>query len=195
MHTQKLRRSHQCVNTLVIDELGLAHGKNRIDVAVFNGCIHGYEIKSSKDTLERFPDQLEIYRKCLEKLTLVVAPNHLDEMLAMAPSWCGIVLAEKGVRGGIRFSTIQRARKNPEIDAVSLAHLLWKNEAVALLEHLGVAGNQHCKSRIELYKQLSRLISIRELSAWIKEQITKREAWRVGQRLSSNGGLPRLASK
>jgi hypothetical protein len=179
LHTQKLKAYHDCINTIVVDELGLIHGKNRIDIAVFNGCLHGYEIKSSKDNLERFPDQLLVYRECLEKLTLVVAPNHFDEVLSTLPIWCGILVADKGPRGGINFSTIRRAQKNPEINAVSLAHLLWKNEAIALLDRLGVEKNKLKLSRAELYKELSQLVSISELSAWIKEQFMKRETWRV----------------
>ncbi|WP_128815240.1 hypothetical protein [Vibrio sp. 624788] len=45
-HKKKLKSQHEDNQTLVIDELGLMHGSNRIDIAVVNGCIHGYEIKS-----------------------------------------------------------------------------------------------------------------------------------------------------
>lgn len=195
LHTQKLKAYHSCSNTIVVDELGLAHGKNRIDIAVFNGCLHGYEIKSSKDNLERLPDQLSIYRMCLEKLTLVVAPNHLDKVFSISPLWCGILLADKGPRGGVNFSTIRRAQKNPEINAVSLAHLLWKKEAIALLDKLGVGINKQKLSRVELYSQLSQFVSIGELSAWIKEQFMKRETWRVVPQLLQDDGLHQLASR
>ncbi|MDD5241971.1 MAG: sce7726 family protein [Sulfuricella sp.] len=195
LHTKKLKEYHNCLNTIVIDELGLIHGKNRIDIAVFNGCLHGYEIKSSRDNLDRFPDQLLIYRECLEKLTLVVAPNHLDGVFSISPQWCGILLADKGPRGGINFSTIRRAQKNPEINAISLAHLLWRNEAIALLDRLGIERNKQKPSRTELYNQLSQLVSISELSAWIKEQFMKRETWRAVPQLLQGGDLHPLASK
>lgn len=194
LHAQKLKGYHQCEKTFVVDELGLAHGRNRIDIAVFNGYLHGYEIKSSKDTLDRFSDQLQIYRECLEKLTIVVAPNHLEGVLSVTPYWCGVLLAEKGARGGIRFSTIRRAQKNPEIKAISFAHLLWKNEAIELLDILGIVGNKQNQSRVVLYQQLAQIISIRELSSWIKKQVMKREAWRVVQQPLLNDGLHPLAS-
>jgi hypothetical protein len=60
LHAKRLRRLKTHPNTLVIDELGLAHAKSRIDVAVINGCIHGYEIKSDKDTLDRLSKQIDI---------------------------------------------------------------------------------------------------------------------------------------
>ena len=34
-------------STLVIDELGLDHGRNRVDIAVINGELHGYELKAT----------------------------------------------------------------------------------------------------------------------------------------------------
>jgi hypothetical protein len=178
LHATELQQFHQCKNTVVVDELGLIHGKNRIDIAVLNGCLHGYEIKSSKDTLIRLADQLRMYRECLEKLTLVVASNHLEGVLSVCPHWCGIVLADKGSRDEINFTTIRDSQKNPEIDAVSLAHLLWRKEAINILERLDVKYSKNI-TRIELYKKLSELVSISELTALIKEQFMARETWRV----------------
>src|SRR5690242_17854466 len=54
----KLLREHIAdPRTLVLDELGLRHGACRVDIAVVNGSMHGYEIKSDSDTLERLPSQ------------------------------------------------------------------------------------------------------------------------------------------
>ena len=69
----------------MIDELGLAHAKSRIDVAVINGCIHGYEIKSAKDSLDRFATQIDIYRQTLQKLTIVAAPKHVAGIIGQLP--------------------------------------------------------------------------------------------------------------
>ena len=109
LHQKALRRMHACPNTLVVDELGLAHAKVRIDVAVINGCVHGYEIKSATDSLYRLERQLEFYRECLEKLTIVCDEKHARAVLKIAPKWCGILTAKKGPRGGIKFVTVSRA--------------------------------------------------------------------------------------
>ena len=102
-------------DTIVVDELGLSHAKARIDVAVINGSVHGYEIKSSLDTLEsRLPAQLELYTRCLEKLTLVCAPRHIERVTSIAPHWCGILMAEKGARGAVTFTTVRRPSSNTQ---------------------------------------------------------------------------------
>lgn len=194
-HKKRLQRYHDCSNSIIIDELGLAHGKNRIDIAVLNGFIHGYEIKSSKDTLTRLPSQLAEYRKSLEKISIVAAPNHMAELLLNTPVWCGLILTEKGPRGGIHFSNIRSPQINPDIEPISLAHLLWRDEAIDLLIHLGADKKLLNGSKLTLYRHLSELISIRELSAWIKKMFMERGNWRVDRPLFQGDGLLQLASK
>ena len=45
-------------STRVFEELGLCQGDARVDVAVVNGSIHGFEIKSERDSLDRLSNQL-----------------------------------------------------------------------------------------------------------------------------------------
>ena len=82
LHRKRLRHQKSQPNTLVIDELGLAHARSRIDIAVINGYIHGYEIKSAQDNLDRLGSQLKVYRQTLQKLTIVTAPKHMPKILS-----------------------------------------------------------------------------------------------------------------
>ena len=187
-HNQRLSLHHKCPDTLVIDELGLAHGKNRIDIAVVNGCIHGYEIKSSKDNLSRLAEQLGSYKQCLEKLTIIAAPNHIEAVSQMAPDWAGLILADKGIRGGFKFSSKRRPQKNPSIDLVALSHLLWRKEVIETLRELGIPEREIKGSRIKLYEQLAKTITTKELTAWIKKHFMYRKNWRAVQQPSQCGG-------
>lgn len=58
-------------NTRIVNELGIDFGSSRVDVAVINGNIHGYEIKSDLDTLERLPRQMTYYNKLFQRMTIV----------------------------------------------------------------------------------------------------------------------------
>ena len=58
---QKLEKKYRDADTIIINELGLLQGLCRVDVAVINGIIHGYEIKSEADTLERLPLQAKLW--------------------------------------------------------------------------------------------------------------------------------------
>lgn len=162
----------------MIDELGLAHARSRIDLAVFNGHLHGYEIKSSADTLDRLPRQLETYVNALQKLTLVIATRHLDAAKALVPDWCGLTEIVEGPRGGITFVSRRRARVNPELDPFMLAHLLWHPEAQNLLRGRGASKADVNAPRKRLYRLLADEIPISELAPAIKAAMASRTGWR-----------------
>ncbi len=77
-------------NTRIIEEFGSCQGNARVDVAVINGSIHGYEIKSEKDTLKRPPIQKEYYNRTLDFVTLVCEETHLEKAEQIIPNWWGI---------------------------------------------------------------------------------------------------------
>ncbi len=181
LHRKALRAFHRCNDTLVIDELGLAHAKARIDVAVINGCVHGFEIKSAADALTRLPRQLELYEECLEMLTIVCAEKHIAGVRELAPRWCGITKVTKGPRGGIEFTTVRGAKRNPNIQAYRLAHLLWRSEAVAILTEANATPKVLRAPRKTLYKSLAAKFSVAEITAFIKQSMASRQDWRPQQ--------------
>lgn len=178
LHSKKLIRHRQCNDTLVIDELGLSHARSRIDIAVLNGTLHGYEIKSECDTLERFDVQLDTYRKALGRLTVVCSTKHLSAVLTHAPDWCGVIEARRGARGAVLFSTHRRASANPCLDREVLAQLLWRDEAFQLLRSRGIPTSDLKGPRRELYALISNLCSKEEIMSEIKAAIRQRENWR-----------------
>lgn len=165
-------------DVFVIDELGLAHARGRVDLVVFNGHLHGYEIKSSKDTLTRLPRQLAIYYPALQKLTLVVATRHVEAASAMVSDWCGLVEIIEGPRGGVGFASRRRSRVNPNLDPFMLAHLLWRTEAQELLRLRGASSSDLNAPRKQLYRTIADEIPVQELSAAIKAAMASRARWR-----------------
>ena len=171
---QKLRPG-----TLVIDELGLAHARSRIDVAVINGYVHGYEIKSARDNLDRLGRQLQVYRQTLQKLTVVTASRHKSRLWDELPSWCGVIEVEHGPRHGTKLHLVRSARLNPEVDSVMLAHLLWRQEVLELLTTIGYAPKELRFPRRRLYEMLCERLGPREIAAEIRKVMAHRRAWRV----------------
>src|SRR5690606_31017878 len=88
-------------STLVVEEFGLDRGGCRVDVAVLNGLMHGYEIKSDADTLARLPSQVTSYSAVLDKATLVVGACHVERALELVPNWWGIRVVRTGSRGAV----------------------------------------------------------------------------------------------
>jgi hypothetical protein len=178
LHSKRFRHQKLRPGTLVIDELGLAHARSRVDIAVINGCVHGYEIKSAQDSLDRLGGQIDIYRQALQKVTIVTAQRHLSKVMASLPDWCGVIEVVQGARGGIQLQLLRSARINPDIDPVMLAHLLWRPEVLELLSRVGYAPRQLRGPRKQLYKMLCEAMTLREITAAIHEFMTRRQTWR-----------------
>ena len=157
-------------------------------MAVINGCIHGYEIKSAKDTLGRLATQIDIYRYTLQKLTIVAAPKHVAGIMTQAPEWCGVIAVEQGPRGGIGFHMLRNAVANPEIDPVMMAHLLWRDETIDLLTRIGYAPKDLRRPRKQLYEMLCEAMSLREITSSIRSIMAQRQAWRDRPAHASCGG-------
>ncbi|MEX0964829.1 MAG: sce7726 family protein [Pseudohongiellaceae bacterium] len=181
LHRKLLKKQHSCKKTIVINELGLNHGRQRIDIAVLNGKLHGYEIKSSQDSLNRLEKQLAAYELYFERLTLIVAENHLEGVVKMAPRWCEIIVLRKGARGAIYFRQYRRAQRNSKVDINSLLHLLWKKEALEFISELNIDGEYSRRSRVKLYELIAQVAGIEEVIDWTKKCFESRVNWRAVQ--------------
>ena len=173
--------------TLVVDELGLRHGAIRIDLAVLNGTLHGYEIKSDRDTFDRLPNQAKAYNSVFDRITLVVGNQLYRKALRIVPQWWGVKIAEMGLRGGIRFRHVRRSRNNPAPDSLAIAKLLWREEALLLLEDLGTADGLRNKPRAIIYSRLAEVVDPRQLRTIVRQRLKCRTGWRFGEQQMSNG--------
>lgn len=167
-------------NTRIIDELGLAHGLARVDVAVVNGRLHGYEIKSDLDTLNRLSGQVAVYNSVFDRMTLIAGKRHAEHALRLTPEWWGVKQALVGPRGGIRFRTLRRADPNPSVQALSVARLLWRDEALMLLERLGEARGFSKKPRAQVFAHLAETAPLNLLRSYVRECLKSRRIHRFG---------------
>ena len=76
-------------DTIIRHEVGICAGKRRIDMAVVNGELTGYEIKSDMDTLARLVGQANAYGSVLDRVVLVTTERHVDSALPLLPDWWG----------------------------------------------------------------------------------------------------------
>jgi hypothetical protein len=173
---------------LVIEELGVNHGAARVDVAVVNGVIHGYEIKSDLDTLLRLPEQIQAYGAVFDKMTIVVGLSHLHEAIYLVPDWWGIVVARVALNGDLLLNDVRKPHLNRKQKNISMAKLLWREEAMKILEERDEATGLHSKPRKHVYNKLAKVMDQRELGSKIREALCLRENWRVGEQLVSSGG-------
>lgn len=169
-------------DTLVVHELGLRHGASRVDVAVVNGSLHGYEIKSASDTLERLPSQLATYCAVLDRATLVVADRHYQKARKLLPDWWSIMVATQTTEHeDVVLTRDQVGGFNNSLDPLAIAELLWRSEAADLLRHLRTSPRLLRGPRANIYRALVDIVPLDALRTLVRATLRRRETWR-GQR-------------
>jgi hypothetical protein len=173
----KLASAHgKDANAFVVEELPISRGGARIDMAVINGRIQGFEIKSSLDTLDRLETQARYYGAALELVTLVTAPDHLGEAMCIVPGWWAVVTAEVGSRGGVRFRRMRPGRANPDLTAVGCVGMLERDELVSLLARHDLDRGVRTSTRNVLVRLAAELLPLPKLVAGVRDLLKERTA-------------------
>ena len=188
-HKKILRRQHAQKDSLVIDELGLNHGKCRADIAVINGHLAAYEIKSNNDSLRRLEEQVKSYNAVFDRISIVVGDRYINSIQNYIPEWWGVIVSLRGPRGAVNFDIIREARTNKNIDPISIAQLLWRNEAEEILQQKKLSPRILRQPRAILYEYLVNTLNICELRRLVREYFKKRKNWRCPQSPSQYDGL------
>lgn len=188
VHRRLLRAQHRDPTCLIVDELGLHHGSARVDIVVVNGLIHGFEIKAASDKLIRLPKQITAYSLALDKATLVASEKHISPALGMIPNWWGVVVATGGRRGSVNLKRVRKGTRNPTIEPVAVAQLLWRTEAQGLLAALGMKRGLLHRPRKALYEDLVQAVDLDTLRMLVRHCLKTRPKWRGRSSPSSDDG-------
>lgn len=166
-------------DTRIVEEMGIWSGSARIDLAVINGQLTGYELKSDSDTLDRLPAQAELYSRVFDEVCLVVGSRHASEAKHLVPRWWGVIVATS-VGEDITLKRVRKSKPNPKPDQLLIARLLWRDEALAALETFGLAKGWRSKSAPILHERLATELSYKALSEVVRATLKQRTGW-LGQ--------------
>ena len=167
-------------STLVNNEFDVCRGISRVDIAVINGKMHGYEIKSEQDTLERLPMQMDSYNKVFDKMTIVTGEKHLDKVTDIIPEWWGIYYITEN-KNKLVLKKKRSAKINRNIDILEVAQLLWRDELIKLLNSYDITKGLKSKTRLALSKLVSEKIPPKDVKDFVKNQLKLRTDWRAVQ--------------
>lgn len=184
--TQFLKRYIEDNNTLVIDEFALGLGSARIDIGIINGTLNGYEIKSDNDTLKRLQNQRNVYNSIFDYVTLIVGYKHAFNAFKIIPEWWGVKLAHIDKKGIVHISNARSKKKNPSNDILSIAKLLWRNEALGILEEIGFSRGFRSKTRDIICEHLVQVADRGYIHQKVCEKLKLRENWRSDLLRNSN---------
>ena len=174
--------------TLVRRELGVCLGEARVDIAVINGTLTGWEIKSAQDRLVRLSRQAFVYSKVLDRVIVIADVRHLDRVALHIPDWWGIARVDSADEfGSVTF--LRLPKQNPTIDPFSLAQLLWRDEAYRILESRQLHRGMRKATRWKLWRELAASLSLDELRLEVRETLKARQIWLDEARRSQDGEL------
>jgi hypothetical protein len=176
LHPYLKKENKKYKDTIIIDEFDLCSGLSRIDIAVVNGVIHGYEIKSEEDNLKRLPNQINYYNKSLEKVSIVTNKTHLMQIRKLIPKWWGVLTIKNGGKKN-NVTKLRKAKRNPQLDANSLLQILWKDELVSIIDKYEIEVSVHLNKR-KLRESISNSLDISILSQEVRSALKSRQNWR-----------------
>ena len=165
-------------SSLVVDELGLMEGAFRVDLAVINSRLHGYEIKSYSDNLDRLPSQQNIYNKIFDRMTLVADERHVPKAVQLVPQWWGLI-SSRTTKGVTVLNEIWPSRQNLDVDAYSLSQLLWREEALDALRQRGLDRGVRTKPRKIIWQAVAACLTLEEIRTVIRSKLAARRGWRT----------------
>lgn len=171
-------------DTLMVEEMGLCQGDARIDVAVINGSLNGFEIKSAMDTLERLPSQERIYSAVMDSMTILTSGSHLDGVLSLIPTWWGVIAVEYDDEKKLGFSKVRQSADNPQPDPCAVVQLLWRAEALAILEARGLDWGVRSKPKRTMWDRLLERLEWPDLHAEVRRTLKSRDDWSIASPLA-----------
>jgi len=156
----------------IIDEKVI--GKSRADfMAVLDGIIIGYEIKSDLDTYARLKTQVRDYNKYFDICYVVVGESHQKGIVKRIPEYWGVLVVstEDGVP---KVYELRHADMNPKDVTANKLSLLWKNEIQNIAVKNGLPKYSN-KNKKYLLRMLQEMIHPKELMLAFTDELFERD--------------------
>jgi len=181
-HRNVLEQAHAESQTLVLDEFSLQNGGCRADIAVLNGKMIGYEIKTDRDTLTRLEAQVIAYSEVFDNAYIIVGEKYLKKVKQVIPDWWGIFLIVTAGENIYSFKQIKKSKKNVNKNKLGILQLLWKDEIIKILDSYAGISAPHRATKKELYQLVLTRLSDKTLSKLALQFLKSREGWRIGRK-------------
>ena len=168
-----LREKHpDLLDTKIFHEFPIPRPSARVDIAVVNGQLSGFEIKSDADTLGRLPRQVASFNCVFDRMAIVTTRRHLDSVLRIVPEWWGVCVA----RDDGTFKERRKGRVNRKQNIKSVLYLLSKEE---LLFAVDCCGNVNCRKsdrRDQIVSAIADSIPYKEILDTVRLSLKRRES-------------------
>jgi hypothetical protein len=143
-------------DAVLINELPVDDFSRRVDLAIANGKLLAFEIKSDFDNLSRLEGQISTYLQHFDKVTLVCSTKFTDKAMELLPKNVEIIeFASQQNR--VKFSIRNRGKLSKVSNNENFLSFVDKRQLVKKLREHKIACSE-ANSRTELYR-ISELLS------------------------------------
>jgi hypothetical protein len=172
-------------STEILHELKIPRPSARIDIAVINGEMCGFEIKSDVDSLARLARQERAFSAIFDRVSVVITSRHIDAARRTIPGWWGIIVA-KPSGPEVSFSSKRKARENRNPNTMALLYMLTRQELIEILDTCGLANGLRSKPHQHLVDALLASIPADDIRKHAKFAFKKRAVVYSGSSSSSS---------
>lgn len=158
-------------NAVIINEMVVSNWARRADIAVANGRLYAFEIKSEFDTLKRLPGQIESFQRHFDKVTVVAASKFIPEIAKSYPAEVGI-LEVRVTDVGFELMQVRAGRISEVRDRTVIASLMTKVELERLLKAENIKYRLGL-SRYEIVQSLDS-VPVKRIRSHALESLKKR---------------------
>jgi len=184
LHQNFLKEYSDCPDSLITDELKVCGGRAIADVAVINGKMICYEIKSDYDSLQRLKNQISNYDLVFDLITIIVGEKFEDKISEFVPNHWGVWSIKTNKKGPF-INVARKPKVNKNVDAFSIAQFLWKDEALHLIDKYKVKGSFKSKRKWLLWEALSNELPLKTLKSEVREILRNRNDWKTSSFFNS----------
>ncbi|KRI41017.1 sce7726 family protein [Acinetobacter baumannii] len=165
-------------NDILINELGFWNKDPestvdcsfRADLALANGRLVGFEIKSQKDSLKRWTSQMMAYNNVFDEIWLCSHGKHLHRALDITDKHIGVLAVDDS--GSI--TVVRYAAENTKLNFYDLSGLLWKEELLAFAALNNIIEVKSRMTKNEIRDILSKYSSVNKLKPYLLQKLKER---------------------
>jgi len=100
----------------------------------------------------------------------------------------GVTLAKiTDTQEAVSFTIIREPEQNPDPNYTAIAALLWREEALNILEEIDEAKGVRSKKRSIIYQRLAEALNEQDLKKKVRECLKARASWRSDLSLMTSG--------
>ena len=143
-------------------------------LAVTDGILTGYEIKSDLDSYVRLKTQVREYSKYFDYCYAVIGRSHQKGILKHIPETWGILLVMSDLISGTQINVIRQATVNPLATLDFKLRILWRRELVNISFRNGL-GKCSGKPMHQIKSHLKKYIDNNKLLRELTEELFERD--------------------